>query len=793
MDVIVVDFGSEQWKVGWSGKSPTVLPSPAHAVKGGYISNWDAFRGGLMRVFALLNANPEDCSLLYVVPSQFPESSVIQLHHISFEAGVRSVRCVPAPPLALCSEGFSSGIVVDIGATTTSLAAVCEGAILDYVATTKPVGSSVVTERLVQGFRETYSITITPAEALSILKTHGHVAASPTQLQEILDRSRVGALAPVIWKRQDDKTYDVSRLVPTSCEALFEPASGLGLGALAHDVVAKIFSTDFKRYSTIVSAVVLCGGVADLPGLAERMKYELRPWPKLMVSPPTPRKGVFKAWHGGAQLASLPNYQSECTLRGHYSPLRVPFAATLKPHTSAGPVAPVPKVEVSSLAAVPAPAPIPAPDTPKTRELKELRAQQEAMCRELQEIKKGVEWEKLKTDSQFLSFKADMELATLRTGHEVAKTVRAAQEEAVAESRRQAREHAGLVHAVAAAKAGSTEELQRIVQELRRDAEVARRQQIEREETLANAMRQQAALDSTEVRNMVEAVMQQAEATRKQQAESEERLLNVLQCLVKNNPISPARIGTPVQEEYLACNRNVSPSRMSHHSRPPVRSPSPVHSVRKESISPRTSPVPIAPSPQTANTVWRTEESPPRNHVAVASPPPPDSNEATPQASPLRGREGQAVWVHDGGAVEEGTLVGPYEGSNANLVGKDLWWVRINGIKKLKPGHMLKTDATIAGVQQLVEFLDSDLSPKSLRKLKDMRRKFEGSAHDSQASFAYAKAPPQVPPPPTDGKQYENVNPPRPQRHHSPLDDKYSLPPVDFPTDSTHRDFPSAW
>ena len=790
MDVVVVDWGADTWKVGTVRRgTPLTLPSPAGAVVGGSISDWNAFRAGLRRTFALVECVPSEVAVLLTVPPQYPTASVRQLQHVCFELGVKLVKVAESPPLALCCEGASSGIVVDIGHCKTCISAVRDGTILDYVTTTKLQGGQNVIEAIQQRFHDLYT-TLSVSEAVHILKEHGEIASTPAKMAEVLERAKLGLLPPVNWSRRTSgETFDVSTVASSACEVVFS-STGLNLGALAHDVVARIFATDFKSYSTLAANVILCGGMADVPGLIERLKYELRPWPKLRIAHPTDRGGVYKIWYGAAQLAALPDFLSQCMSIKDVPPVVAVLSS--------------PKAE--TLTALPPPSVVPAvvPHNSSTA-VEEVKSKTNDIERDLQDLKRGVEWDKLKNESQLISFKADLELASLRTGHEVARVVKSAQEEYALESKRQQREHSSLVHAVAAAKSGSVEELQCIVAQLRGDAERTREEQAHRETVLTEALEMQAASDGSEFQRMAESVMVQAEETRRHHAESEARLLSVIQSLIDKQNASAAAsqpthmpsvpVPTPTPEahshavtvvsEAQSSNANAQPQSKQVSEYPPTVSAADSYvSNNAESLSAVLAALPVHPAVRAPQQRYDTQRnvSPARRAGPVFTPsptppltptkkwqivhaedlisarpgavkemfasPPPEDSMAGSQArthSPYKSfAPDEHIFVRDLGTEERAVVVGPYQGANANLIGKGLWWVRVNGgLKRLKPAEVLFADTSTrrpspaphsaslydgfaSGVRQVIDFLDKDLSPRTMNGIAAVRRNPEG-------------------------------------------------------------------
>ena len=769
-DVLIIDWGTDSWKVGLAGRGPpATLPSPPGAVSGGAVADWSAFRTGVLQAFALLDALPEECRVLFSAPHGYPGAAARRLRSVALDLGSPAAHVAETPLLCLRAAGLPSGVVIDVGHSTTTLTTVLNGDPVAYASATRAGGGAAAVDALAAGFLARHGgAPLTAAEARAILRGHGEVAENPTELAGVVVRARKGQLPPVWWRRQqpgrggEGETFDVAGLAAQACEGLFEPA-GLNLGSMAHECVARLFSTDFKAYSEICPHVLVCGGGGDATGIVERLRHELRPWPKLRVAAcggAEGRRRVFAAWYGAERLVQQPEFAGLCGGRA-------PTTATA---TSA---------QLAVLTALP---PSPRPQ------------QQQAGFA-------GV------------------------GGEELERVLRASEDEEETRAQRHRQRHETLAHAVvkvvaAAARGGgggdssnaaeATEELRGVVTRLRAEVQAEDRQvRAWLQETqgggggggLAGVL--QTLTGGAAVR-VASVSVRQAEAARRRQAESETRLLSVVESLLPaaaaQQPLQPQQqhqqrrqpqppSQEPHQTQPLLTNgggrRNMSPRR-----RPPAAAAAaaaaPVAATAAPAASPPAipTPLPVYPAPPppegqspkpttTAATTtssvvavpvpvpahfpgkWtivqemdmmaatlhqqqqQQQQQPPPPAVAAAAPPsplpaaaldaaaaketfaspPPPSTAAPPTPSPDRRLPpqpqpqqrrrrtaaaaaaakrrrlcaGLRVSVRDLGEEQEAVVVGEYRGTNPNLTGRGLWWVRVGGAgpKRLKPAAVL--------------------------------------------------------------------------------------------------------
>ena len=710
-DVVVVDWGSHTWKVGFTRKGPTTFPSPAGAVRDGLISDWQSWRCGLRRVCAILNVTPVDDAFLFCTSTELPENQRIQLEQTAYELGIRKCCILQSPPLVLCNTGSTTGLVIDIGHLSTTVTAVHNNIIIDHLTTVKLSGLEKVEMSICELFRQKYSLDITKAEAASILQQHGKVATSPKQFKELV---RPGGSIPLIW-RGASQGYDVTEIVLKSTEEMFLTMT---LGQLAHDVIARLFSSDFSKYSQIITNVMICGGGSDLLGVVDRFRYELRPWPKLRIAnQPEFQRGIFNVWAGGAQLSQN---------HGFLLNTIPPALPTTEDVMTALPVTslPTPRVE------------------PPNPALIALESRQKQLEKQLSELTR----EKLRADSKIADLQTVSQDMSIKVKEEVRKVATETREEIIIENRKANREQAGIAHAVQAARAGDAEELRKIVSQLQANAERTRVEQSQREVQLVEALKAQSHYDSLEIRKMAESAVMQAASTREQQAESESKLLDVLQSLLaKQEEIQRKQQEQEVQSQqshqttasnsiFVPKSPTASHKTITVASRQSLPEVSVVASSQnitnvtsnsnnilsnqtlKESIVGTGSVVSVGVHPYQTNR----NISPSRNTTAIISPPvtvvgsgaatatptwrvvqqkdvaapvpparpasPPPSSNNSPTRVTDFWHEGFPVTIHEAGrANEPAVIISRYEGNNPNLLNRDMWWVRgSDNAKKLR-------------------------------------------------------------------------------------------------------------
>eukprot|EP00755_Sulcionema_specki_P032787 Sspe_Gene.19967::Locus_7302_Transcript_1_1_Confidence_1.000_Length_3228::g.19967::m.19967 len=809
---VVVDWGADTWKVGFAGwDEPGVLmKSPEGAIEGGRVVDLDSFAKGLRKSYSMLGVAPSERPLLMAVPPGLPSSMTSQLAHVAHSLGIPSVRLAVSAPLVLAMVSAVSGIVVDMGESHTTIAAVYNGAVVPNTVATSTGGGGRVVRCLASRFEELYHVPLKPEDAKAMLRIYGTVAPTTMALKDLMEQGHRGELPPALWRGPDGKQYDVAGVVLSGCEAIIDKAE-LGVGSLAHDALAGIFSSEFAKYPELVGHVVLCGGLADIRGVPERLRYELRPWPRVnIISGPA----AHRSWIGASRLACLID---ALRVAGR---TRVLVASEVPPEGSRG-------------------------------------SESELLANKLAELRRAHEVERLRAESKMDAIRAEIRAESAKRSASLVAAVEAARagsleelhrlvaelrEEAERTRREQSERESMLLEAIDRQKATAhdTEELRQLVLVVTRQAEETRRQQAESEEKLLKALEVLKA-DREKKEESLCPPVEAPEGLEEPASPSPSPAMDAASTphgafeLTDNTP-EEVHGGDPSHHPLSAS--SVAPSHHSHPDQhrpfenppPPLSSPHASHTSlhRTHEASPPLSPHPSShhthPSCPRPLTPQKPPEPPPRPHITTPSPPPPPTTPPSPPPPPVfpvarapaltppspvpeevvrhplprdthpverhdrsisptrrprapgtwkivaeeevplcpfprnpspppttpsvRGLEGvqagQRVVVREQNGVKPGVVVGPYQGTNASLLGKGFLWVRMedSGLTRLKEEaaivpeasvterrrrddeeeDMKRVEQTTYRVKQIVDFIDGDLSPSAVARMRTLRR-----------------------------------------------------------------------
>jgi len=302
---------------------------------------WDAMELLWEHVYSKsnLNARMEEHPVLLTEAPHNPTSQREQLAEIFFETfRVPALFVAPPAVLSLYASGRTTGVVLDVGEGVTHCIPVYEGYALPHSIVRSDLGGIDVTKRLQLLLRKSGLAFSTTAEAdfVSTMKEEVcYVSNVPTNEESDYDMSggissnnnnNAGggantAAAKAQYQLPDGQVVTISNERHRASEVLFQPYLIGSEERPIHDVLmTSILQSDMDLRSTLFSNIVLSGGSTLLPGLGDRLLYELRQRApertRIRISAPPERKD--SAWVGGSILASLATFKNMWVGRNEY-------------------------------------------------------------------------------------------------------------------------------------------------------------------------------------------------------------------------------------------------------------------------------------------------------------------------------------------------------------------------------------------------------------------------------------------------------------------------------------------
>ena len=302
---------------------------------------WDAMELLWEHIYSksYLNAKLEEHPVLLTESPHNANSHREQLAEIFFETfRVPALFVAPPAVLSLYASGRTTGIVLDVGEGVTHCIPVYEGYALPHSIVRSDLAGIDVTKRLQLLLRKSGLAFSTTAEVdfVSTMKEQVcYVSNVPTNEESDYDNSNnnsIGssssnaasasaAAAKAQYQLPDGQVVTISNERHRAPEVLFQPSLIGSEERPIHDVLmTSILQSDMDLRSTFFSNIVLSGGTTLLPGLGDRLLYELRQRApertRIRISAPPERK--HSAWVGGSILASLATFKNMWVGRNEY-------------------------------------------------------------------------------------------------------------------------------------------------------------------------------------------------------------------------------------------------------------------------------------------------------------------------------------------------------------------------------------------------------------------------------------------------------------------------------------------
>ncbi|KAH8582016.1 BRG1 brm-associated factor 53A like actin [Cryptosporidium sp. chipmunk genotype I] len=385
---IIVDVGSYMTKIGYGGEDcprqvwPSVVGVRENGEKrfplnflsyledisvepclkfvdGSLILNEDVFEEIIGKTAGKvgLSTDLREHPILLTEPSKHNRQIREKEVEIMFEKfDVPAVYTAKKAILSAFSVGRSSGLVVDIGATATSIVPILDGYTLQKPLCEYPVGGDFLDDQIARHLLKEKNLSISPsfsfkkiihkdkplsyeqvslekvassyieygkrevlrnikesicrcAEHEEVAKTSSALATSTYELPDgtLIDSEPIGIRVPECLLNPEMIISDTD----------LPPVNTNGFPGLCSAISNTIIACDIDIRKDLIGAVILTGGTSIIPGLADRVSKSLAEDDKLsgggaklkIISPNSTVERKFSSWIGGSILASLGSFQ----------------------------------------------------------------------------------------------------------------------------------------------------------------------------------------------------------------------------------------------------------------------------------------------------------------------------------------------------------------------------------------------------------------------------------------------------------------------------------------------------
>ncbi|MFX1392788.1 MAG: actin family protein [Promethearchaeota archaeon] len=292
-------------------------------IENGAIVDWHYFSKILDYLFYSLRVDPTLVNVLFSVHPLFPRKDLKKI----FELFLERYQCMAFYPVfdsmcVLYSGGFQTGLVVEIGDSSTRIVPIFEGYKINHAIKILDIGGRALTRYLEtlmtsMGFPVDTSIR---KELVRVLKEKACFVS--LDYNEDLKRAEQYSKQ---YALPDGATITLSKerfMVP---EILFNPSLiNLEFSSLPKTIMEVVDICDVDIRSDLLNNIFLSGGSSMFPNLKSRIYSELelelaRQKKKSQgIRIIAPRERTFSVWVGGSILAMIPEFNKNWITRAKY-------------------------------------------------------------------------------------------------------------------------------------------------------------------------------------------------------------------------------------------------------------------------------------------------------------------------------------------------------------------------------------------------------------------------------------------------------------------------------------------
>ncbi|RHY67778.1 hypothetical protein DYB30_000682 [Aphanomyces astaci] len=327
----------------------TALPRAISTMEDKINYNWDVMEKLWLHAFEESHVDPTQHAVLTSL-SPFDMHESVSYMELMFEKfNVPAFYVAKDAVLNAFSFGKSTALVCDVGASSTRVVPVVEGFNLKGSSFRSTVGGEALTAQLLSVLQEKHHIEIHPGvrkypaagdgsgpallrplasvsneyRNFRILEIVRDIKESLCQMPETtLQEDLVESVAPEHYELPDGQVVTLGSERFRIPEKLFHPdviaadsttvdSASKGLHRMVYNAVQ---GSDVDVRKDLLNNLVLCGGGSSLPGLTERLHWEVSKLVpsatyKVRLTQVSSIEKKFSAWIGGSILASLGSFQ----------------------------------------------------------------------------------------------------------------------------------------------------------------------------------------------------------------------------------------------------------------------------------------------------------------------------------------------------------------------------------------------------------------------------------------------------------------------------------------------------
>ncbi|MBN1215204.1 MAG: actin family protein [Candidatus Lokiarchaeota archaeon] len=300
-----------------------------YPIQEGKITDWKFFERIIDYIFYNLRVDPTLVNVLFAIHPLFPKQDIERLFHLFLE----HYQCMAFYPvldsmLTLYSGGFQTGLVVEIGDSSTRIIPIYEGYKLSHAIKIVNIGGRTLTKYMGDILKDSIGFNVESSIRKELVRAIKEKACFLSlDYNEDLKRSEQ-------YKKQyslpDGATINLSKerfIVP---ELLFNPSSELESDPLHKIILDVIEECDLDIRPKLLNNIFLSGGSSMFPNMKARLYQELeleltrrkKQYQSIRIM--APRERIYSVWTGGSILAMIPEFSNTWVTRAKYFDQGIP-------------------------------------------------------------------------------------------------------------------------------------------------------------------------------------------------------------------------------------------------------------------------------------------------------------------------------------------------------------------------------------------------------------------------------------------------------------------------------------
>ncbi|KAJ1888155.1 hypothetical protein LPJ81_006383, partial [Coemansia sp. IMI 209127] len=260
------------------------LDGTVDVISGGIVQDWDALSGFLRHVVTKelgIHLSRNISPILFSIPALWPKTDLERLAQVAFEHLNAPAIVISEQPLAaLYGNGKMSGLVVDIGHTTTTVTPIVDSYIQSSTIAQCNVAGAAVTKRLRELLQDD-----------SAVRSQFDAGAVPLEFAEALKESGMCRLRLVLASNQEDggeeedsgpseleysgRKYKISKEIMFKAPEILVNPTNQGAVRLTTLMQQAVLACDPDKRTALWENISVVGGSSQFGGLKEYLQSEL--------------------------------------------------------------------------------------------------------------------------------------------------------------------------------------------------------------------------------------------------------------------------------------------------------------------------------------------------------------------------------------------------------------------------------------------------------------------------------------------------------------------------------------